>query len=176
MDGLTERQLLLFGTIVQWFAQYEELMLNVSAAITGSDCHSIALLTHGLDFERKRLAFLDLLRHRAIPLDQYDSVCSFLRIPHGLTRLRDDICHCTWEVIRTSPGAQPDWLRKLPTRINPSRAYRHANSAHFFQTEHEAVGYAVDDLAEVVTNLSANYERFLKYLHRVSLIRPLAAQ
>ncbi len=101
-DCLTERHLLLFGTIIHWFAGYERLILEISATVAGSDYAAVMLLTRGLDFEGKRKALLDLLRHRAVPLDQYDRVCEYLKIPQGLTQLRNDIAHSTWTAVRYS--------------------------------------------------------------------------
>jgi hypothetical protein len=67
-DCLTEQHLLLFGAIIQWFARHELLMQDIMATVAGSDTAAIMLLTRGLDFEGKRQALLDLLRHRAVPL------------------------------------------------------------------------------------------------------------
>ena len=50
LDCLTERHLLLFGTVIQWFARYEWLMQEVMATVAESDAGSIMLLTRGLDF------------------------------------------------------------------------------------------------------------------------------
>jgi hypothetical protein len=67
---LTERHLLLFGTIVHWFARYELLMQQIMAVVLQVESGCILLLTRDLDFSEKRQALFDLLRHRKIPLDQ----------------------------------------------------------------------------------------------------------
>ena len=93
---LTERHLLLFGTVIQWFARYEWLMQEVMATAAGSDSGSVMLLTRGLDFSGKRQALFDLLCHRTVPLDRYDRINGYLMVPHTLTPLRDDVAHSAW--------------------------------------------------------------------------------
>jgi hypothetical protein len=83
LDCLSERHLLLFGTIIQWYARYEFLIQEIMAATAGCDTGSIVVLTQGLDFGGKRRALLDLLRHRNIPLDQYDRINGYLVVPHN---------------------------------------------------------------------------------------------
>jgi hypothetical protein len=77
-ENLTERHLLLFGTIVQWFARYERLMVEAMAGLAGVDPTSVALMTRELRFEEKRRALLNILRYRKVPIDQYDRVCEYL--------------------------------------------------------------------------------------------------
>src|SRR5580704_8878114 len=96
LDCLTERHLLLFGTIIQWFARYELLMQEIMAAVTEADSGSVILLVRGLDFSGKRQALIDLLRHRTIPLDRYDEINRYLMVAHTLTPLRNDIAHSGW--------------------------------------------------------------------------------
>jgi hypothetical protein len=50
---LTERHLLLFGTIIQWFARYDFLMQEIMAMVIGADSGSVMLLTRDLDFSGK---------------------------------------------------------------------------------------------------------------------------
>jgi hypothetical protein len=126
-DCLTDRHLLLFGTILHGFARYERLISEISATVAGSDYAAVILLTRGLDFEGKRPALLDLLRHRAVPLDQYDRICTFLKIPEGLIRLRNDIAHSTWTSVRYSNWIQPDWILQPPPRV---KARRRKNRLH----------------------------------------------
>jgi hypothetical protein len=78
---LTERHLTLFGTIVQWFARYELLMQKIMATVIGLDSAAVILLTRGLTFDDKHRALLGLLRHRGIPLDQFDAI----PVPEGST-------------------------------------------------------------------------------------------
>jgi hypothetical protein len=174
-DCLTERHLLLFGTIIHWFARYERLMLEISATVAGSDYAAMMLLTRGLDFEGKRKALLDLLRHRAVPLDQYDRVCEYLKIPHGLTRLRNDIAHSTWTSVRYSNWIQPDWILQPPPRV---KAWRNdsAVSGGDSVEDDDKVGYTIDDFDEIARTLSANHEGFVNYLREVRLIPLLPAK
>jgi hypothetical protein len=44
-DCLTERHLMLFGTIVHWFARYEVLMQQIIATVIGSHLADVMLLT-----------------------------------------------------------------------------------------------------------------------------------
>ena len=58
--------------------------------------NSIMLLTRSLDFSAKRRALFDLLRRRAIPLDQFDRLNEFFTVPQTLAALRDEIAHSAW--------------------------------------------------------------------------------
>ncbi len=175
-DCLTERHLLLFGSIIQWFARYERLMLEAMATVANSDSAAVMLLTRGLDFEGRRQAFLDLLRHRAVPLDQYDRICSYLRIPQALTRVRNDIAHSTWISVRYSSWIQPDWILRSPSRVKPLRNESGVPGADFIEGDEEKTQYSIDDLDEIVANLSANHENFSNYLHEIRLIQLPPAQ
>jgi hypothetical protein len=166
---LTERHLLLFGTIIHWFAHYERLMLEISATVAGSDYAAVMLLTRGLDFEGRRKALLDLLRHRAVPLDQYDRVREYLKIPHGLTQLRNDIAHSTWKSVRYSNWVQPDWILQPAPRV---KAWRNDS----FEDEDEKIGYTIDEFDEIAGTLSANHESFENYLREVHLIQSLPGE
>ncbi|GAB7540597.1 hypothetical protein [Cupriavidus sp. 8B] len=120
-DCLTPRHLQLFGAIVQWLARYELLMQTLMAKLAGSEIASAMLLTRRLDFGGKRQALLDLLRHRAHPLDQYDKICAYLLVPLTYTPLLYDITRSVWQ-----PGAhahliQSDWIFRFPPGITPLR-------------------------------------------------------
>jgi hypothetical protein len=165
-DGLTERHLLLFGTIAQWFARYERLMSDVMAKTSGVDLAAVMLMTRGLDFEDQRRAFLNLFRYRNLPLDQYDRICQYLRIPHGLVGLRDHIVHSTWSSGREGNGIQPDWILNLPATVKPLLG---EIDAQLVKGEGEKIGYTIDDLSEVVRSLSLNYEELSQYLGAIRL-------
>ena len=75
---ITDQHLILFGALIQWFAQHEVLMQKIMATVSGADVTSIKLLTSGLGFTEKRDALFNLLRHRAVPLDQIDHIQSYL--------------------------------------------------------------------------------------------------
>lgn len=171
LDCLTEQHLLLFGTIVQWFARYELLMQEVMATVAGSDSACVMILTRGLDFSGKRQALLHLLRHRMIPLDQFDRVNAFLIVPHTLTPLRNDIAHSTWISAPYPNSIQPDWILRLPPSVEPLRGNPDVPSENLVEGNGEKVAYSLDDLNEIVENLAANHARFSTYLHEVGLIR-----
>jgi hypothetical protein len=114
LDCLTERHLLLFGLIIQWFARYELLIQDVMATVSGSDLASVMLLIRDLDFSGKRRALLELLRHWTIPLNQFDRISDYLMVPHTLTPLRNNIAHSVWIASSPPDSIQPDWiLRRL---------------------------------------------------------------
>ena len=161
---LTERHLLLFGTIIQWFARYEWLMQEVMATVAGSDSGSIMLLTRGLDFSGKRQALFDLLRHRGVPLDRYDRINAYLMVPHTFTPLRDDIAHSVWMPGPSSNSIQPDWILRLPPSIRPLRG------KGLIEREEDKVTYSLEELGETVDTLAANYEAFFGYLQEIGLV------
>ena len=169
-DCLTEQHLLLFGTIIQWFARYELLMQDVMAMVAGSDSASIMLLTRSLDFSDKRQALLDLLRHRMIPLDQFDQVREYLKVPHTLTPLRNDIAHSAWIVSQYPNSIQPDWILQLPLRVKPLRDDSGTPSENFVECDQDKDAYTIDDLEDVIKALATNHECFLEYLHEAGLI------
>lgn len=175
-ECVTERHLLLFGTIIHWFARYERLMTEISAKVAGSNYAAVMLLTRGLEFEGKRKALLDLLRHREVPLDQYDRVCEYLKIPYGLVRLRNDIAHSTWTSVRYSNWIQPDWILQPPPRVKPWRNDSAVSGAASGADDDDKIGYTINDLDEIVGIISANYIGFMNYLREVHLIPLLPAE
>ena len=56
-DCITERHLMLFGTIVRWFAQYDVLIQQVIATIIGSHLTDVMLLTKTLTTGEKAHCF-----------------------------------------------------------------------------------------------------------------------
>jgi len=167
---LTPRHLLLFGTIVQLFARYELLMLEVMATVAGADPAAIMLMTRSLDFSGKRHALLGLLYHSTIPADQYDRIGAFLMVPHEMTPLRNDIAHSAWISDRSESWIQPDWiLRPLP-RIKPLHDDPSANSEKFIERNNDEATYTLEGLEDTVNSLAANYERFSDYLRDTGLV------
>ncbi len=169
-DCLTERHLLLFGAIIQWFARYEVLMQEVMATVAGSEPASVMLLTRGLNFSRKRQALLDLLRHRPVPLDRYDRVLEYLRVPHALAPLRDDIAHSTWVPSQSPHSIQPDWILRLPPRVKPMRGDPGPPGEGLAGLDPYKDAYTLDDFGKIVETLGANHARFSDYLREVGLI------
>jgi hypothetical protein len=168
-ENLTERHLLLFGTIIQWFARYERLMAEAMAMLADVDPTAVALMTRELRFEEKRRAFLNILRYRKVPIDQYDRVCEYLRVPHALSALRDNIVHATWAAGRHANSVvQPDWVLNLPPSVQPSLG---GVDAEFIKGQEDKVGYTLDDLSEASRTLSLNYAGLASY---VKDIRPTA--
>ena len=167
-ESLTDRHLLLFGAIIQWFARYERLMAEAIANLCGADPTSVALVTRDLGFAEKQRAFLNIMRHRKVPLDQYDRVCEYLRVPSGLSALRDNIVHSTWMASRQPSSVQPDWVFNLPPSVQPSLG---GVDAEFIKGD-EKVGHTLDDLSEAARTLSLNYPALASY---VKEIRPTAA-
>jgi len=165
LNCLTERHLLLFGTIIQWFARYELLMQEIMAILMGADSGSVMLLTRGLDFSEKRQALFDLLRHRNIPLDRYDEINKFLMVPHTLTPLRNDIAHSGWVTGPSSDAIQPDWILRLPPSVKP------LHGPGLVEREEDKIAYSLDEFREIVDTLATNYKDFIKYLHEIGLVR-----
>jgi hypothetical protein len=163
LNCLTERHLLIFGTIVQWFARYELLIQEIIAAAAGCDSGSIIVLTHDLDFRVKRQALLDLLRHRNIPLDQYDRINAYLMVPYTLASLRNNIVHSAWIAGPASSWVQPDWVRRLPPSVRPFQGNG------LIESEQDKVAFSLEDLNESVETLATNYTGFSSYLREVGL-------
>jgi hypothetical protein len=101
-----------------------------------------------LDFGGKRRALFDLLRHRTVPLDQFDEIGKYLMIPHNLTRLRDDIAHTTWSANVSSRWIQPDWSLQPVPSIKPLREEIGMHDEKFIERNEDKIGYTVDDLEQ----------------------------
>jgi hypothetical protein len=169
-DCLTERHLSLFGSIVQWFARYEVLMQDVMAAAAGADPAAVMFMTRGLNFNGKRRALLDLLRHRAIPLDQFDRINHHLVVPDTFSSLRDDIAHSTWLSATRSSWVQPNWILRMPPQVKPLRGDPCALGQNFVELEQDKVAYSLKNLDETAQTLAANYASFVDYLREIGLI------
>jgi hypothetical protein len=180
LGGLTERHLMLFGTIIQLFARYELLMQEVMTTVAGADPAAIMLLTRRLDFRGKRQTLLDLLRHWTVPVDQYDRIGAFLLVPEELTPLRDDIAHAAWIADEYSSGIQPAWILRPPPSIKPLRDDPRGGGNKFIERNDDKTTYTLKGLEDMINSLAANYEQFLEYLQQIELIRkgvrPASAQ
>ena len=161
-ECLTERHLLLFVIIVQWFAQYELLIQEIIATISGSDLSTIIPLTRSLNFDDKRHALLELLYHGKVPLDQYDRISSYLRLPHNFTPLRKHITHATWVQSEIPNSIQPNWILQIPQSVEPLCSDLNA--------------YTLDDFEHVAKTLATNHKQFLDYLLEVNLIQNHSTQ
>lgn len=170
LDCLTERHLLLFGLIVQWFARYELLIQGIMATVGGSDLAAVILLTRDLDFIGKRRALLELLRHWTIPLNQFDRISAYLMVPHTFTPLRNNIAHSAWISGSTPHSIQPDWILRPAPGIKPLHNDPGAPSDKFVESDQEQIVYTLDSLRETVETLAENFKSFSDYLHEVGLI------
>ena len=89
-------------------------MQKIMATVSGADVTSIKLLTSGLGFTEKRDALFNLLRHRAVPLDQIDPIQSYLEALQTFTPLRNDITHSVWIEGKPQNSIWPVWLKAGP--------------------------------------------------------------
>jgi hypothetical protein len=167
---LTERHLTLFGTIVQWFARYELLMQEIMATVIGSDSAAAMLLTRDLTFSEKHQALLRLLRHRRVPLDRFDVVRAYLKVPHALSSLCDDIVHSAWVAGPSPNSIQPDWILQRPPTIKPMHKAADTRPEDFKEDEDDRVEYTLDELAEIAETLRENHESLFNYAREVGLI------
>jgi hypothetical protein len=170
LDCLTERHLTLFGTIVQWFARHELLMQEIAATVIGSDSAAVIILTRGLRFSDKHQALLSLLRHRRVPLDQFDAVRRYLKVPHTLSRLCDDIKHSAWISGPTLNSIQPNWILRPKPTIKPMHKAADTRFEDFMENDDDRAEYSLGDLTEVAETLGKNYELFAEYVRKVGLI------
>lgn len=171
-EGLSEQHLMLFGAIIQWFARHELLMQDIMAAVAGSDTAAIMLLTHSLDFREKREALLNLLRHRAVPQDQFDRVSEYLMPLYTLTPLRNDIAHAAWVMSPSRNSIQPDWILHPLPGIEPLRNEPSAPEKNFVERDCDGASYTLDDLCDIVETLASNHDSFSGYLRKSGLIDP----
>ena len=169
-DCLTENHLRLFGAIIRWFARYELLMLELTAAIAGSDASAIMILTRNLDFRDKRLALIDLLRHRAIPLDQYHRIVDYLIVPNTFLSLRNDIAHSAWTKAPNPYLIQPVWIFRRQPGVKPLHGDPDASGARYVECDEDKLDYSLEFLGQAVETLASNYESFSAYLHENMLV------
>jgi hypothetical protein len=169
-DCLTERHLMLFGTIVHWFARYEVIMQQIIATIIGSRSADVLLLTKHLTSGEKRIVLLDLLRHRLIPLDQFDAVYKYLTIPETFSLLVSDIKHSAWVTGRSSNSIQPDWILRPKPTIKPVHGGGDGRSDGVLQDYEDTVEYTLEQLTETAKTLGENYHRFAAYCRSVGLL------
>ncbi len=167
---LTERHLLLFGTIVQLFARYELLMQEMMATSIRSDTAAVILLTRGLTFADKRHALLNLLRHRQVPLDQCDATYRYLEVPHTWSMLCDDIKHSGWIVGPSPNSIQPNWILVRSPTIKPMHRPPDTQPDDFIEDDNDRIEYTLNDLGEAADTLGRNYELFFDYTRKHSLI------
>jgi hypothetical protein len=158
---LTEQQIVLFGTIVQWFASYELSMEQAIAGVVGTDLSCVAILMRGLNFAQKRAALLDLLRDRSAPRDRWERVFAHLAVPACHIPLRDSIVHSTWIKAPEPRSIQPNWILRRPPSIEP---------LYLGETADETT-YTLERLKGIAADLAEGHKRFVVYLVEAGLIR-----
>ena len=151
---LTEQHLRLFGVILHWFAQYELTIRRAIAGILGVEVFAIVLLTRDIDFVQKRSALLDLLRHRQVPNDIWDSIFAHLVVPTSRVQLREQIIHATWKMSPEPHSIQPNWILRIPRGIEP--AYQALTT--------DDTSYSLDLLADIAANLAGGHKQFTSFL------------
>jgi len=159
---LSDQHLRLFGSIVQWVAQYEFAIQRAIAGVLRIDLSSTLLVMRDLDFSQKRVALLDLLSERNAPRDQWERVFAHLALPHLHVQLRDQIVHLTWTKTPEPHSIQPNWILRLPPGVEP--AFRDPTA--------DNISYTLDSLNEIATDLASGHERFVAYLVEAGLVAP----
>jgi hypothetical protein len=165
---LTERHLILFGTISQAFLRHELLMQEIMATVMGSDADSVMILTDSLTFDEKHHALLTLLLDWRVPVRYINMIRAYFLIPETLDSLRDDIEHSAWTAGPTSGSIIPGSTRQRPLENTKAEAQWIKD---FERCGHiEVRGYDLDFLAEAAEKLHQNYEAFEAYVREVGLI------
>ncbi|HLW93308.1 MAG TPA: hypothetical protein VKS78_18650 [Roseiarcus sp.] len=141
-------------------------MSEIIATAADVDPNFAFIATREADFEGKRRTVLNVLRYRKVPIDKYDRVRMYLRIPHGLAGLLHDIIHSTWTSVSSSNWIQPDWVLDLPPAVRPSLG---EVDAEFIQSADEKVGYTIEDMSEALRSLSLNFNEFSDYVKELRL-------
>jgi hypothetical protein len=125
-------------------------------------------LTRGLNFSGKREALLDLLRHRTIPLDQFDRINEYLTVVHTFTPLHNDIAHSKWKLgSSSSRWIQPDWVLRTPSRVKPLHSDPGVGGEDLVERAEDKLAYSLKDLDETVETFAANYANLSGYLLRL---------
>jgi hypothetical protein len=170
-----DEYLLHFGEILQCFAEYEAVMQEIMAVISGADVTSIRLLTLGLNYTDKRDALFNLLRHRAVPIDQLDRIREYLQLPRTYTALRNDIAHSTWADTEPRNAIRPLWVTHGPLKAVKPVHDVSKGEKEFIEDYDDRVAYSMDDLREIAANLTRNCEQFRDYATSVNLTSRVTA-
>jgi hypothetical protein len=166
---LTDQHLMLFGTITQCFARHEVLMQEIMASVSGADVTSIRLLIGGLSSAQRRDALFNLLRHRAVPLNQVDQIRNYLQILQSYNALHRDIAHSTWIEGAPKHSIRPLWLSHGPiAAIKPVHDIA-GDTKPFIEDDDDKATYTLDDLRNIGVNLTRNCAEFREYLTKVNL-------
>jgi hypothetical protein len=158
-----------FGEILQCFAEYEAVMQEIMAAVSGADLTSIRLLTMGLNFTDKRDALFNLLRHRAVPIDRVEHVRNYLQMPRTYTALRNDIAHSIWADTEPRNAIRPLWATHGPLKAVKPVHDIGKGQKEFIEDYEDRVAYTLDDLREIAANLTRDCAQFRAYVTSVGL-------
>jgi hypothetical protein len=171
-DYVTEQHLILFGTIMQWFARHEVLIQEIMATVSGADVTSIKLLTTGLSVAEKHKALVNLLRHRAVPLGEIEQVRSYLEVLRGFTPLRNDIAHSVWIEGKPQNSIWPVWLSTRPrTAVRPMHDLG-KNTKEFIEGDNNEATYTLNDLGYIAKALERNGAGFCECTAQFRLLFP----
>jgi hypothetical protein len=167
---LTDQHMISFARITQGFAQHEVLMQEIMAAVSGADVTSIRLLTSGLSFAQRREALFNLLRHRAVPLNQVDQIRNYLQILQTYNALYRDIAHSTWVEGTPKNSVRPLWLSHGPMAAIRPVHDTDGETKPFIENDDDRATYTLEDLQEIGTNLAKNRDEFQQYLTKINLM------
>jgi hypothetical protein len=165
---LTERHLILFGTISQAFLRHEKLMQEIMATIMGSDIDSVMILTDSLTFDEKRDALVALLLDWRVPVDQINMIRAYFLCLEPLDAVRGDIERSAWTAGPTSGSIVRGSVRR---RSLENTMAEEQWLKDFEQTGHmESRGYDLESLGEIAETLDIDLQAFEAYVCKVGLI------
>ena len=168
--ALGDRHHAMFGALVQRFAHHEALIDGVIATLSGASVASVKLLMASLDFVQKCDALLNLMRHRGIPVAQYDRVLRFTNAPRTHFDLFRDILHSTWAKSESQNVIYPKWLSHGPAESVKPLHNVGTNGGAFQEWPEDRTSYTLDDLDEISQLLVTNCEEFHMYPTEHALI------
>jgi hypothetical protein len=126
------------------------------------------LLTKDLTLAEKRIAVLDLLRHREIPRDRFDAVHDYLTISETFRLLSSDIGNSAWIAGKSPSSIQPNWILQRKPAIKPVHGGLDGRTDHFLEDYDDQVQYIIDQLAETAETL--RNQQFFTYCRSVGLV------
>jgi hypothetical protein len=163
-DCLSERHLTLFGAIIRSFARHEHLMLRLTASVAGCDTSALMILIRNQDFNDKKLALLDLLRHRATAMDRYDRICNFMATASSFLRLRNDIAHSPWTKALAPNAIQPVWIFRRQPGVKPMHGDPSEAAPRYVESDDDRIDYSLKDLETAVRTLTDNERDFTAFV------------
>jgi hypothetical protein len=169
-DTLSDRHLAAFGAIVQVFARHEALMDEAAATLSGASATAVKLLTASLGFTQKCAAMLSLMRHRGVPLAQYDRVLRFTDAPRTHAALHYDIVHSIWMRTESENVIAPRWLSHGPVESVKPFHNLGQDGCIFQEWPEDIASYTLDDLNGIAQLLDRNGREFHAYLAENGLI------